>query len=304
LDSAYYFHVLYAVMKDSIVNEATYREIQQMQSRYDLQKKDQEIAMQQAELEQQQFERNALIIAFLFLVVIMFLLYNRYRLKQKNKFQAELTYQQNELFNTIVTFQDSERQRIAQDIHDSVGSVLSAAKLQLSSLEDIKGKLSDDNQKSYDAAITLLDQATQELRNISHNIMPAALSRLGLVAALENLIEKISTYAGVQINFNVHGFRERLSEKTEIGIYPVVLELINNVLKHAHASEATVQLVKHPSYINITVEDNGQGFDVKTQTGDGIGLKNVMSRIQYLKGSINIDSEAGQGTSIMIDIPY
>jgi two-component system, NarL family, sensor kinase len=304
LDSAYYYHVLYAAMKDSIVNENTHREIQQQQARYDLQKKDQEIAMQQAELEQREFQRNALIASFLFLAIFMFLLYNWYRLKQKNKFQAELTHRQNELFNTIVTFQDSERQRIAKDIHDSVGSVLSAAKLQLSSLEGAKEKLSGENQRSYEAALMLIDQATQELRNISHNIMPAALSRLGLVVALENLIEKISTYSGVQINFNVHGFRERLAEKTEIGIYPVVLELINNVLRHAHASEATVQLVKHPAYINITVEDNGRGFNIKTSKGDGIGLKNVMSRIQYLKGSINIDSEAGQGTSIMIDIPY
>jgi two-component system, NarL family, sensor kinase len=234
----------------------------------------------------------------------MFLLYNRYRLKQKNRFQAELANQQNELFNTIVTFQDSERQRIAQDIHDSVGSVLSAAKLQLSTLEEIKDDLPADHQKNYKAALILLDQATQELRNISHNIMPAALSRLGLIAALENLIDKISTYSGVRINFNVYGFKERLAEKTEIGIYPVVLELMNNILKHARASQATVQLVRHPQYINITIEDNGKGFDVKTQRGDGIGLKNVMSRIQYLKGSINIDSEEGQGTSIMIDIPY
>jgi two-component system, NarL family, sensor kinase len=304
-DSAYYFHVRYASMKDSIINEASHRAIQHLQSKYDLQKKDQEIAMQQSQLEQQQFQRNALIIAFVFLAVIMFLLYNWYRLKQKNKFQAELTHQQNELFNTIVTFQDSERQRIAQDIHDSVGSVLSAAKLQMSSLEDIKGKLSDDDQKSYDAALMLIDQASQELRSISHNIMPAALSRLGLVAALENLIDKISNYSGVQINLNVHGFRERLSERTEIGIYPVVLELINNVLKHAQASEATIQLVKHPAYINITVEDNGKGFNVKrNKSSDGIGLKSVMSRIHYLKGSINIDSEEGQGTSVMIDIPY
>jgi two-component system, NarL family, sensor kinase len=305
LDSAYNFHVLYARMKDSIVNETSHREIQHLQSRYDLQKKDQEIAMQQAELEQQEFQRNALMVAFLFLVVIMFLLYNRYRLKQQNKFQAELANQQNELFNTIVTFQDSERQRIAQDIHDSVGSVLSAAKLQLSALEYTKDNMPLESQKNYDAAIALIDQATQELRSISHNIMPAALSRLGLIAALRNLIEKISDYSGVQINFNVHGFSERLAEKTEIGIYPVVLELINNVLKHAHASEATIQLVRHPAYINITVEDNGKGFDVTTKSGrDGIGLKSVMSRIQYLKGTINIDSEIGQGTSIMIDIPY
>ena len=303
-DSAYHYQALYAILKDSIVNENSQREIQRIHAQYNLQKKDQAIAIQQAQLESQHLQRDALIITFIFLLVIMFLLYNRYRLKQKNKFQAELTYQQNELFNTIVTFQDTERKRIAQDIHDSVGSVLSAAKLQLSALDETKHSFSQDHLEKYNSALQLIDQASIELRNISHNIMPAALARVGLIAALENLIDKISTYSGVHINFNVYGFKERLAEKTEIGIYPVVLELINNVLKHAQASQATVQLVRHPQYINITVEDNGKGFNVKTKKVRGIGLKNVMSRIQYLKGTINIDSSEGQGTSIMIDIPY
>jgi signal transduction histidine kinase len=134
--------------------------------------------------------------------------------------------------------------------------------------------------------------------------MPAALSRLGLVAALESLIEKIKNLSGLQINFNVFGFNERLAEKAEIGIYPVVLELINNVLKHARASHAVIQLVRHPSYINISVEDNGKGFDPNEAQGKGMGLQNVRSRIQYLKGSVNIDSAHGRGTLVMIDIPY
>jgi len=303
-DSAYHYQVLFSTLKDSVVNEKSKREIERINAEYNLLKKDQAIAIQQAQLEQHNFQRNALIVFFIFSIAILFLLYGRYRLVLKNKFQQQLTIQQNELFTTIVTFQDTERKRIAQDIHDSVGSVLSAAKLQLSALDDSTENLSTEQLERYHTAMLLLDEATVEIRNIAHNIMPPALSRLGLVAALESLIDKIKNVSNLQINFNVFGFTERLSETTEIGIYPVMLELINNVLKHARASQAAIQLVRHPAYINITVEDNGKGFDLNKAQGKGMGLQNVRSRIQYLKGSVNIDSAEGRGTLIMIDIPY
>jgi signal transduction histidine kinase len=220
-------------------------------------------------------------------------------------FQEELNRKQNELFNTVTTIQDKERKRIAQDIHDQVSSVLSAAKLQLSGLEELKGQLTEDQKKIYGSAMTLMDQAAEELRNISHNLMPATLSRLGLVAALQGLFDKISEYSSLSISFNSFGFEKRIAEPTEINIYPIVLELINNVVKHAQATVATIQLIKYPTYINISVEDNGKGFNVEKAKANekGIGMRNLMSRIEYLNGTVNIDSVEGRGTTIMIDIP-
>jgi signal transduction histidine kinase len=134
--------------------------------------------------------------------------------------------------------------------------------------------------------------------------MPATLLKLGLIAALQNLFDKISA-TGIRISFTVHEVKERLEEALEISIYRIVLELINNVVKHAGASEVTVQLIKYPFYINITVEDNGKGFIYRQATTktQGIGLGSISSRIAYLKGTMYIDSGEGRGTTVIIDIP-
>jgi two-component system NarL family sensor kinase len=308
-DSAFYYERQFNFMKDSITSVKIRREIEQINAEYNVAKKDQEIDQQQrlheAEISQQNIITTSIIAFFLLALIIGALSYNRYRLKQQTAFQEELNRKQNELFNTVTTIQDKERKRIAQDIHDQVGSVLSAAKLQLSGLEELKGQLSEDQKRKYSSAMTLMDQAAEELRNISHNLMPATLSRLGLVAALRGLFDKISEYSGLTINFNSHGFEKRAEEPMEISIYPIVLELINNVVKHAHAKVATIQLIKYPSYINISIEDDGMGFNVEMAktNSNGIGIRNLISRIEYLNGTLNIDSSEGKGTTIMIDIP-
>ncbi len=298
-DSAFYYYQLFTGLKDSIVNNETKMKITGIQGQYDIAKKDKEIARQQQ-------IRNILVGSFIFLLILLLLLYNGYRLKQKNKYQQEYNRQQNELFNAIVSTQDQERKRIAQDIHDSLGSVLSAAKLKLSSLEDSKKIFSADQNEKYQATLDLLDEASTELRNISHNIMPATLSKLGLVAALQNLIGKISMHSGIQISFTAYDFEGRIEEGAEISIYRIILELINNIVKHAAAGKVTIQLIKYPAYINLTVEDNGRGFNYNKVLEEkrGIGLGNILSRVEYLKGTIDIDSSPGKGTTVIIDIPY
>jgi signal transduction histidine kinase len=126
-----------------------------------------------------------------------------------------------------------------------------------------------------------------------------------LVPALKNLINKISSSKGLQVQFLTHELNSRLDEQTEISIYRIILELINNIVKHANATKATVQLIKYPDYINITIEDNGKGFDVSKINDEktGIGLGNVAARVNYLKGKIEIDTRPGKGTTIVIDIP-
>jgi signal transduction histidine kinase len=298
-DSAFYFYRIYTGLKDSIVNNETKMKIAGIQGKYDITQKDREIARQQQ-------IRNILIGSFVFLLIVLLLLYNSYRLKQKNKYQKELNRQQNELFNVIVSTQDQERKRIAQDIHDSLGSVLSAAKLKLSSLEESKKVLSSDLLEKYQASLDLLDEASTELRNISHNIMPATLSKLGLEAALQSLINKIAAHPKMQVNFTAHGFEGRIEETTEMSIYRIILELLNNIVKHAAAEKVSIQIIKYPAYINLMIEDDGRGFDYNKafEEKKGIGLGNILSRVEYLNGTIEIDSAAGKGTTVIIEIPY
>ena len=297
-DSAFLYLGYYTDLKDSIVNEATQKSIAEIQGQYNVAKKDKEI------VRQHQF-RNILIGSFVFLLLILVFLYNRYQLRQKNKYQKELNRQQNELFNAIAAAQDQERKRIAQDIHDSLGSILSAAKLKLSALKESQPLLSNEQTEKYKTTLQLLDEASAELRSISHNIMPATLSKLGLIAALKNLSNTISSHSGLQISFTSHDFNERIPEQAEMSIYRIVLELINNIVKHAQANKVTVQLIKYPDYINLSVEDNGRGFDYGNALHEkkGIGLGNILSRVDYLKGKMNVDSVPGRGTTVIIDVP-
>lgn len=301
-DSAYYYQGLFGRLKDSITSENSDREILQREANLRIR---QQQRLQQAELARQQLWRNITIGIALVVILIVILLYNRYRIRQKMEHQQQQNRQQNEMFNLAVSVQEKERKRIAQDIHDSLGSVLSAAKLKLSALEEDTPLSTQDQQEKYQAALALLDEAAAELRNISHNIMPATLSKLGLVAAIRNLVDTISSHAGLEVQFEVHGLENRMNESSEISIYRIVLELLNNIVKHARAAKATIQLIRYPDYINITVEDDGLGFDYKRAIDQhqGVGLGSILSRVEYLKGTIHIDSAPGRGTSVIIDIP-
>ena len=309
---AYAFHKLYDQLEDSIVNEKSAREIEQVLASYYMEKKDREIEslrqqkqLSEAEAQREKLLRNAAVLTMVLSLLLVYLIYTRYRLKQKNRFQTELNLEQNKMFNAIVSLQDKERKRIAQDIHDTLGSILSTAKLRLSGMEEYSDLMDPHQQEQYKSVIGLLDEAVAELRNISHNIMPATLSRLGLAAALQNLFERINSYSGIQIHYNVHGVSGRLEEATEITIYRIILELVNNVVKHAQASSLTVQLIQFKDHLNATVEDDGKGFefDHVRRFKSGIGLDNIISRISYLDGKIEIDTGPGKGTSITLDIP-
>lgn len=301
-DSAFVYQKMFSNLKDSLINEISREEIYQQDNDLQMERQQQ---LQKIELQRQRFGKNIIIAVSVFLLLTVAFLYNRYQLRQKNRYQKELNRQQNELFNAIAAAQDQERKRIAQDIHDSLGAVLSAAKLRLSSLKDSEALFSDNQKEEFRTSLQLMDEASSELRNISHNIMPATLSKLGLVAALKNLSDSISSYSGLQIHFSAHDFNERIEEHMEISIYRIILELINNVVKHAQAGKVTVQLIRFPDHINIMVEDNGKGFDFTgaMEEKKGIGLGNILSRVDYLKGTINIDAMPGRGTTVIIDVP-
>jgi two-component system, NarL family, sensor kinase len=299
-DSAYHYNILYTRLKDSIANEITTREIEQIETTYALEKKDNQIKLleqdkklQEARTKRQLLWRNLLIVITVLIMILIVFLLNRNYLRRKNRLQQEINARQNEIFNISATVQDHERKRIAKDLHDGMGTLLSAAKLKLSALQD---------QRVGDT-INLLDDAIVELRNISHNLMPATLSKLGLVAALENLFGKIRNLANLDINLVVHGFTGRISEEKEMILYRIVLELVNNVVKHANATALTVQLIKYPDEIMLTVEDNGSGFSENALYKTGIGLSNIRSRIAYLEGSIRIDTNQDAGTTVIVDVP-
>ena len=305
-DSAYRYVQFYNQMKDSITNVRTRSEIQRINAEYDEAKKDREIEQQKSlhevEIERQALIRNSIIVGVLFIGIISFLVYTRYRLKEQHKFQQQLSSQRTELLGNFINAQTTERTRLALDIHDQVGTMLSAAKLKLSDLED---SIESREKEKLTSSLSMLDQAAESLRNISHNLMPASLSRLGLVVALEHFFDQLNRVSALKIAFSAFNFKERLPETLEANLYPIVLELANNAIRHAQGKNLNIQIIRYPDKVNITVEDDGIGFDYekKKESISGLGLAGIESRIEILNGLFNLDSALGRGTVAVVDVP-
>jgi two-component system NarL family sensor kinase len=310
-DRAFEYQVKYIELKDSLSSIETTKKLVALESQAEIDKRDYDIQMLSTEYKLNQIEhrRNNFIAGItigliVLLAIILFLIYNRYRLQQKNKLLAELGNQQIKMFNTVVSLQDKERKRIAEDLHDGLGSTLSTIQLNLERLKDKTLDLDKSQQEQYNLALSLSNEAVKELRNVAHNLMPSALTKLGLIPALQNHIDQIQKHSGIDVNIENHGLDRRLEPTMEMSIFRIMLEIMNNIVKHSKAKEVVIQFVKFDDRLNITVEDNGIGFDTKTSSSsEGMGIRSIASRIEFMKGSYSIDSEKGFGTTYIIDIP-
>jgi signal transduction histidine kinase len=204
--------------------------------------------------------------------------------------------------NTLTEVQEQERSRFAKDLHDGLGGMLWGVKL---SLSNMKGNmvLSPDNVQSYERSLDMLDNSIHELRRVAHNLMPEALVKFGLTAALKDFCDFINSSKVVNVIFQRVGEDRRLDMSIEVVLYRVANELVNNALRHSSASEIIIQLNYDEHALTLTVEDNGIGFDKSLlEKTKGSGWPNIQSRIAYLKGSLDIETSPGNGTAINITI--
>lgn len=147
-----------------------------------------------------------------------------------------------------------------------------------------------------------LDKSIGELRHIARNMMPEALVRFGLRDALQDYCDHLRLTSGLSVHYQAFGLEKRLPQQTEVILFRISQELLNNILKHAQASTILVQLTEHDGRINLTVEDNGRGFDPKKlKTAPGVGWLNIKSRVEYLNGTLDLRSTPGQGTSVSVE---
>ena len=250
---------------------------------------------------------NYILIATAFIILIILLLsYRNYR--QRQKFQQlrinELeTQQQLTATEAVLKGEEQERTRLAKDLHDGLGGMLSGIK---HSFNAMKGNLvmTPENHQAFERSMDMLDSSIKEMRRVAHNMMPEALVKFGLDTALKDFCNDINQSGALQINYQSIGLQnENIDQTTAITIYRIVQELINNSIKHANAKMAIVQLSKEKNSINVTVEDDGNGFDTSIlQRANGMGWSNIQSRIEYLKGTLDVQSSAGKGTSVHIEL--
>lgn len=200
--------------------------------------------------------------------------------------------------------QDDMQKKIGQELHDSVGAMLSTVKINLAPVDEVLDLLPENKRQNYIKANHLLDEACEEVRRIAHELTSAVLTRFGLKAQLEALADIVPGSGKIEVELVTHGLREKIGNKLELNIYRIVQELVNNVIKHAQASKISIQVSRFDDMVNIIVEDNGRGLDTKkVRESPGIGMQNIVSRVHDLDGKMHLDSQLGRGTTVSIDFP-
>ncbi|MFN8243654.1 MAG: sensor histidine kinase [Ferruginibacter sp.] len=290
-------------LNDSIYTDNMNKRFSEMETRYQTAKKDKQIQEQQFELTKKQYWLYGSLGFALLLLLLGYSFYRRYKLKQEKRLQQEVMKQQDIATKAIISAEENERRRIAADLHDGVGQMMSAAKMNLSAFEN-EISFKDESQKiSFEKVISLVDESCKEIRSVSHQMMPNALLKSGLANAVKEFIDKIDNRV-LKINLHTEGLNERLDSNVETVLYRVIQECVNNVIKHSGANNLDISLIKDSDGIAATVEDNGRGFDSSDkQKFEGIGLKNIRSRVEFLKGTVDFDSAPGKGTLVAIHVP-
>lgn len=307
---AYRYQKSYSDLRDSLLNEDNIETINQLEVKYRTSEKDKEIAQKKLQLSQQQGnlrKKNTLIAGIsagaLLLGILMVVSYranvNKQRLQTKH---IQNLNQQQEIMQLKAQRQgeEEERVRLARELHDGIVAQFSAVKMNLSVLPELHPSLG--GATDFSRIIQHLDNATHALRKTAHNLMPDVLLENGLSEAIFYFCKDLQQSSGIYIDFQQYVDLPRFLPEWELSLYRIVQELLHNVIKHAQATQVLVQLSYAEKVLNITVEDNGKGFDMATAKSDGIGLKNIKARINALKGHIDIDSRPGNGTTIYIEV--
>ena len=309
---ASYLH-RYIAVKDTIARQANERQINELEARYQTLRKEEEIGRLEAQdkISHLQINRQWILIGMLVggivvLVIIAGLVYvniRRRQLLQRQQIRELEKERQLVAVRSVLKGEEEERSRLARDLHDGVGGLLSGVKFSLSAM---KGNvyLPEEQVQAFNHAVDQLDQSIGELRRVSHNMMPESLIKFGLTEALANYCENLNLSGKIRVQFQVYGLTQRPGPDIEVILYRMVQELLNNVIRHAGATTVLVQLMQEEDRFHLTVEDNGKGFDVgSVMDGRGAGLANVRARVDYLGGRLDIRSAPGEGTSVSVEGP-
>jgi two-component system sensor histidine kinase DegS len=220
-------------------------------------------------------------------------------LLQKQKINTLLKEQELLSIDAMIEGQEKERQRVANELHDDLGSLMVTIKLHF---DNVKAPKKD---PSLESARALLEKAYQKIRGMAYQKNSGVMSDQGLLQAVKNMAEIISKTNAIEIVVEEYGLGERIENSLELNVFRIIQELVANIIKHAEATKASIHFTKHKDNLNIIVEDNGQGFDRfnldKSETG--LGLHNIEKKIEHLEGNFIVDSIVGKGTSVLIDIP-
>ncbi len=286
----------HATIQDSLLNSDLVNKIAEMDAKYETEKKQNLITHQNFELKQKNYLLIFGGILFLISLLFIFFIYKNYKHKQDKKLQKEIFIQQELATKSLFEGEQNERIRIARDLHDSVGQMLSLVKMNLSSKEQTS---ETENIQS------LVDKTILEVRNISHNLIPEELN-FGIFPALENLADKVNSSSKTKMELQIPEEIKKIKfqKQNELSIYRILQEVVNNMIKHADASSINLSIRKLENSLIINIKDNGKGLDDDSiSNSSGIGWKNINARVHMMDGKIKIESEKLSGTQIEITLP-
>jgi two-component system NarL family sensor kinase len=297
-------YVLHTAIKDSLFKKEKSNQLAELQTKYDTEKKESAIRLlqQENEIQDARLGQNRLLtiglgVFAIALIVLGFLLHNRIALKQKVELEATKATLREVQLHAVITSQENERRRFATDLHDGLGQLISAVRLNLS-----RGEV---EKKSVDQAVEILNEMNSEIRNIAFNLMPQVLMRSGLTEALDELAARINRTEKMRITIGAFDMVPIHETEKKVALYRICQEWINNVIKYSHCTQISVQLVQHQQELVITIEDNGTGFDPSILPDSlGNGWKNINSRLAMVHGQIEVDSLPNRpGTTVIIAVP-
>ena len=286
---------------NKVINDRNNQYINDLVIKYDANAKTQKIADLSSEniAVKSQLRKNKIIMGSIGFSALCFMgmVFTYFHQRQKRKDDLILSLKREHQIKTLESLikgEEQERNRIAKELHDGLNGDLSAIKFKLN-------KITESSQLNVSEVIDMLDKSCQQVRNISHNLIPPSLESFNLAEATEEFCSKMDDIHDENIHFQHLGDAFQLDKKVEVNIYRIIQELVTNSLKHANASEISVQLCKRGHRLEITVEDNGKGFDPNRVKSQGIGLKNIQSRVDFLDADLDFSSDLS-GASYYIEL--
>ena len=300
---AFYFFMKRTTLRDSLLGLEKTKQIEELNTKYETARKEQQIQEQKNRLRLQTFIFIGIGGLILLTGLLVLSQYKRYRLKKESQLQTEIMKQQEMAVKAVMEAEENERQRIAKDLHDGVGQMMSAAKMNLSAFESEITFTSKEQKQSLKKVIQLVDESCKEVRTVSHIMMPNALLKNNLGTAIHDFVDKLSSKT-LQAHVSTEGLDKRFDSNVETVLYRVIQECVSNAIKHAGATTLDISIIRDKDGISGTIEDNGRGFDTSDKNNfEGIGLKNITTRIEYLKGTVDFDSASGRGTVVAFHVP-
>jgi two-component system, NarL family, sensor kinase len=291
---------------DSILANERIDAITESEAKYESEKKEIKLKLQQSIINQKNTLNillGSIATAILGLSLFGFKNYKHKQNLQQQKISELETQHQLTATEAVLKGEEQERTRLAKDLHDGLGGMLSGIKY---SFNTMKGNMimTPDNAQAFERSMDMLDSSIKEMRRVAHNMMPEALVKFGLNTALKDFCNEIQQSGALHISYQSIGLENEIIDQTvAITVYRIVQELINNTMKHAVAKNAIVQVTKSDGQLSVTVEDDGKGFDTAIINNPiGMGWSNITNRVEFLKGKLDVNSQSGKGTSVHIEI--